>query len=96
MLLCIHHRYLAKAFTTTSSAIHFILHKILAIIPSSLQKVEWVPQLPFDKALTWDALHEVMKLIFNELGVSTIILQTIPIQNNVKDLDELVAVNRKI
>jgi len=58
--------------------------------------VEWVSHLPFDKALTWDALHEAVELSFNELGASTVILQTIPIQNNAKDLDVLVAVNRNI
>ncbi len=37
-----------------------------------------------------------MDLSVDYLGASTVIIQTIPIQNNVQDLDELVAVNRRI
>ena len=49
-----------------------------------------------DKALSWEAIHEAVELSFDRLGASTIILQTIPIQNNVNDINELVVANRRI
>ena len=55
-----------------------------------------MPDVPFGKSFSRDALHEAVELSFDYLGASTIIVQTIPIQNNVEDLDNLVAMNRII
>ena len=49
-----------------------------------------------DKALSWEAIHEAVELSFDRFGASTIILQTLPIQNNVNDINELVVANRRI
>jgi len=47
-------------------------------------------------SLTWEGLDETVRLSFDYLGASTIILQTSPIQNNVKNLKNLVLVNKRI
>uniref|UniRef100_A0A7S2UQD4 Uncharacterized protein n=2 Tax=Attheya septentrionalis TaxID=420275 RepID=A0A7S2UQD4_9STRA len=58
--------------------------------------VEWIENMYFDQSITNDVLDEVVGVSFNYLGASTIILQTIPINNNARSLDELVIVNRRI
>ena len=59
-------------------------------------KVEWVSELNSEEALSLEKLHEAVELSFDYLGASTVILQTIPIQNNIRDINELVAVNTRI
>ena len=55
-----------------------------------------MPDVHFGKSFSRDALHEAVELSFDYLEASTNIVQTIPIQNNVRDLDNLVAMNRII
>ena len=66
---------------------------------SSLKKVEWenaVTGLNFDQSLSLKSLHESVELTFDYLGASTIIIQTIPIQNNANDMNALVNANKRI
>ena len=72
---------------------------LLNLLTSSLKKVEWVNKvtgLNFDLSLPLKSLHESVELTFDYLGASTIIIQTIPIQNNENDMNALVNANKRI
>jgi hypothetical protein len=49
-----------------------------------------------DELLSWDAIDATVKLAFDYLGATTVILQTAPMTNNVKDMNVLRIVNQRI
>jgi len=55
--------------------------------------VEWVKSL---EMFTMSYIDEIVSISFEELGVNTIILQTITINNNIENMAEYVTLNEKI
>jgi len=50
----------------------------------------------FYEQISWDAIDDTVRLAFDYLGATTVILQTVPIHNNVNDMNELRIVNQRI
>lgn len=47
------------------------------------------------KTNSWDAIDETVRITFDNIGATTVILQTFPIFNNVINMEELRIVNKK-
>jgi len=54
----------------------------------------WQPN--FEKDISWSAIDEMVNLSFDYLGANTVVLQTIQIINNVKNITQLLEVNNVI
>ena len=54
------------------------------------------PSSPLDQSITHGSIDDTVQFTFKSFGVNTIILQTIPINNNIMNAEELVKTNQQI